>query len=152
MPLPSGPQSFCWKICHNHMEIPLYVCWFSLLLLIVSFFFNFCQFDYYVSLCVSPWVNPVWISLCFLDLIDCFLYHVRDFFSYYLFKCFSRTLLLSLLLLGPLWFKYCCVLRCPRGILNCLCFKVDFKTKSIIKDKEGFHIIMRINLKRRYDL
>ena len=48
--------------------------------------FNFCHFDYYVSRCVSPWVCSVWDSLCFLDLGGYFLSHVRDVFSYHVFK------------------------------------------------------------------
>ena len=57
------------------------------------FVFNFCQFDYYVSHRVPPWVYPVWDSLHFLDLSDCFLSHVREVFSYYLFEYFLRPFL-----------------------------------------------------------
>ena len=39
-------------------------------------------------------------TLCFLYLVDYFLSHVREVFSYYLFKYFLRSFL-SLLLLGP---------------------------------------------------
>ena len=39
-------------------------------------------------------------TLCFLNLVDYFLSHVREVFSYYLFRCFFRSFL-SLLLLGP---------------------------------------------------
>ena len=46
------------------MGFPLYViCHFSLSYFI--FVFNFCQFDYYVSWCVSPWVYPAWDCVCF---------------------------------------------------------------------------------------
>ena len=38
--------------------------------------------------CVSPWVYPVWDSLCLLDLIDYFLFHVSKIFNYNLFKNF----------------------------------------------------------------
>ena len=62
----------------------------------ISFVFNFCHFDYYGSLCVPPWVYPAWGSLCFLDLGDYFLSHVRDVFSSYLFKDFLRSFLLLL--------------------------------------------------------
>ena len=41
-------------------------------------------------------------TLCFLDLVNCFLSHVLEVFSYYLFKYFSQVLSLSLLLLGLL--------------------------------------------------
>ena len=40
-----------------------------------------------------PWVYPTWDSLCFLDLDDSFLCHIRDFFGYYLFKYFLRSFL-----------------------------------------------------------
>ena len=46
-----------------------------------------------VSLCVPPWVYPAWDSLCFLDLVDYFLYYVWEVFSYYLFKYFLRSFL-----------------------------------------------------------
>ena len=56
---------------------------FPLLLLILVF--NFCLFDYYVSWCVPPWVYPVWDFLCFLDLVDYFLTHIREvFLGFYL--------------------------------------------------------------------
>ena len=48
----------------------------------------FCQFDQYVSWRVSPWVSPVWDSLCLLDLIDYFLFHVGEIFNCNLFKNF----------------------------------------------------------------
>ena len=35
---------------------------------------------------VSPWFYPVWDSLCLLDLIDYFLFHAGEIFSYILFK------------------------------------------------------------------
>ena len=57
------------------------------------FVFNFCQFDYYVSQCGPPWVYPNWASLCFLNLVDYFLSHVKEVFSYNLFKYFLRSLL-----------------------------------------------------------
>ena len=31
---------------------------------------SLCEFDQYVSWCVSCWVYPLWDSLCLLDLID----------------------------------------------------------------------------------
>ena len=37
---------------------------------------------------VSPWVYPIWNSLCFLDLGDYFLPHFREVFNYYLIKYF----------------------------------------------------------------
>ena len=42
-----------------------------------------------MSWCVSPWVYPLWDSLCLLDLIkDYFLFHVGEVFNYNLFKNF----------------------------------------------------------------
>ena len=46
-----------------------------------------------MSWCVSPWIYPVWDSLCFLDLIDYFLSHVREVFDYNLCKYFLRPFL-----------------------------------------------------------
>jgi len=46
-----------------------------------------------VSWCVSPWVYPVWDSLCFLDLGGYFLPHFREVFNYYLLKYFLMVFL-----------------------------------------------------------
>ena len=55
---------------------------------------NFCQFDYHVSRYGPPWIYLSWDSLCFLDLVDYFLSHVREVFSYYyLLKYFLRSFL-----------------------------------------------------------
>src|SRR5574337_1260552 len=45
-----------------------------------------------MSWSVSPWVYPLWDSLCLLDLIDYFLFHVGEIFNYNLFKNFLITL------------------------------------------------------------
>ena len=45
-----------------------------------------------VSLCSSLALSCL-ISLCFLDLTDSFLSHVREVFSYYFFKYFLRSFL-----------------------------------------------------------
>ena len=34
-----------------------------------------------LSQCFPPWTFPSWESLCFLDLVDYFLSHVREFFN-----------------------------------------------------------------------
>ena len=70
------------KPADNLMGIPLYViCCFSFFAFNIFFFvFNFCQFDYCVFQHVPPWFYPVWDSLHFLDLGDCFLSHVREVF------------------------------------------------------------------------
>ena len=51
---------------------------------------------------VSPWVYPVWDSLCLLDLIDYFLFHVEEIFNYSLFKNF----LIPFLFLFFFWDPY----------------------------------------------
>ena len=74
------------------MGVPLYViCHFSLVAFNILSVFTFCQFDYSVSRCVPPWVYPLWGSLYFLDLVDYFLSHVWEVFSYYIFKYFLRS-------------------------------------------------------------
>ena len=92
------------KSADSLIGVPLYViCRFSLVAFnILSLpLSNFCRFDCYVSRCVPPWVYPSWDSMCFLDLVDYFLSHVWEVFSYYLFKYFLRSFL-SLFSLGPL--------------------------------------------------
>ena len=42
---------------------------------------------------VSPWVYPVWDSLCFQDLINYFLSHIREVVNYNLFKYFLSPFL-----------------------------------------------------------
>ena len=42
---------------------------------------------------VSPWVYPIWNSLCFLDLGDYFLPHFREVFNCYLLKYFLMVFL-----------------------------------------------------------
>ena len=48
-----------------------------------------------MSWLVSPWIYPDWDSLCFLDLIDYFLSHVRELFNCSLFKYFLRPFFFS---------------------------------------------------------
>ena len=67
-----------------------------------SFVFSLCQFNQHMSWCVSPWVYPVWNSLCLLDLIDYFLFHVGEIFNYNLFK----NLLIPFLFLFFFWDPY----------------------------------------------
>jgi len=69
------------------------------------------SFDYYLSQHIPSCLSC--IGVFFLDLDDCFLSHIREVFSYYLFKYFLRLLSLSLLHLWPLKSKYVCI--CPRG-------------------------------------
>ena len=51
---------------------------------------------------VSPWVYPVWDSLCLLDLIDYFPFQVGEIFNYNLFKSF----LIPFLFLFFFWDPY----------------------------------------------
>ena len=62
--------------------------------------FNFCQFDYYVSRCIPPWVYPSWDSLCFLLTI-----------SFPMFRTFS-AIISSNIFSGPF------SLSSPSGTLN----------------------------------
>ena len=57
------------------------------------FIFNFCLFDYCMSQHIPPWVYPGWVSLCFLDLGDYFLSHVRAIFRCYFLRYFLRSFL-----------------------------------------------------------
>ena len=69
------------KSAGSLMGVSLYVfCHFSLIAFnILSLSLIFVSFDYYVSWCVSPGVYPAWDFLCFLDLVDYFLFHIRKF-------------------------------------------------------------------------
>ena len=84
------------------MGIPLYViCCFSLAAFNI-FVLNLI-FDSLINMSwhVSPWIYPIWESLCFLGVIDYFLSHVRDVFNYKFLKICPQSLSFSLLL-GPL--------------------------------------------------
>ena len=53
-------------------------------------------FDSLINMCLDvypPWIYPVWDSLCFLDLINYFLSHIREVFNYNLFKYFLSPFL-----------------------------------------------------------
>ena len=54
-----------------------------------------------VSWHVSPWIYPLWDSLCLLDLIDCFLFHVWEIFKYNLFKNIFMPFLFLLFFWDP---------------------------------------------------
>ena len=66
---------------------------FPLSLLIFYLSLIFVSLIYCVSWVVFPWVSFAWDSLCFLDLVDYFLFHVREVFSYYFFKYFLKSFL-----------------------------------------------------------
>ena len=57
--------------------------------------FSLCQFDQYVSWSVSPWVYPIWDSLCLLDLIGYLFFYIGEIFKYNLFKNFLIPFLSS---------------------------------------------------------
>ena len=86
------------RFAHNLLQFPcmLFVIFFLLLLI----FFNFCLFDNYVSRHVLPWVYPAWNTVCFLNLVDCFLSCVREVLSYYFLNYLLRF---SLHFLAP-WY------------------------------------------------
>ena len=73
--------------------VPLYVAISPCFLNIFSLSLIFDQFDYWVSCCVNHWVYPSCHSLCFSDLVEYFLSHVQEVFSYYFFKYFLRFFL-----------------------------------------------------------
>ena len=87
----------------KHMGFPLYItCCFSLAA------FNILSLCLVFVSLISMYLGPfllgfisLWDSLCLLDLIDYFLFHVGEIFNYNLYKKFSHILSFSLLL-GPL--------------------------------------------------
>ena len=50
---------------------------------------------------VSPWIYPVWDSLCFLDLGDYFLSHIKEVFAYNFFKYFLSPFLFLFFFWNP---------------------------------------------------
>ena len=90
----------------KHMGFPLYVtCCFSLAAFnILSFYLVFVSL---ISMClgISPWIYPVWDSLCLLDLIGYFLFHVGENFNYNLFKNFLIPFLFLFLFWDPYYSK-----------------------------------------------
>ena len=57
------------KSTGNFMGVPWNVIWcfflavFKIFVVAVVVVFNFCHFDYYMSLLVPPWVYPAWNSV-----------------------------------------------------------------------------------------
>ena len=94
------------------LEFPIYYmtfsqCFFQYFIL----FFNFSQFDYYVSwLFLLGFILPG--SLCFSELVDYFLSHFREAFSYCLLNFFLRFFLS----LFSLWDPY----KCKFGTFKCV--------------------------------
>ena len=83
------------KSADNLMGVPLYViCHFFLAAFNILYLSLI--FVSLITMCLSVfplWVYPAWDSLHFLDLVDYFFSHIREVFSYYLFKYFPRCLL-----------------------------------------------------------
>ena len=116
---PSWPAKFLLKTQLIVFWEFLYLLFVAfLLLLLVFFFFNFCHFDYNVSLYVSLWVDPAWDFLGFLDLRDYSLFQVRESFSKLSLQIFFQALPLSSLSgTSIMWILV--HLSCPRGLLQC---------------------------------
>ena len=72
------------------MGFPLYVtcCFFLVAFNSLYLCLVFVSLINYVSWHVSPWLYPVWDSLCLLDLTDYFLFQVGEIFNYNRFKTF----------------------------------------------------------------
>ena len=122
------------------MGIPLYVicCFFFVALNIFSLSLIFVNL---INMClIPPWVCPVWDSLCFLDMGDCFLSYVREIFSYYLIKYFLGLFLSHLSIwdsynayIGPL--RWCLMVPEARLILLIFVFwSFSFSVWKILID------------------
>ena len=90
-----------------------------------------------MSWCVSPWVHPVWDSLCLLDLINYFLSHVGEIFNYNLFKNFLIPFLFFFSCISWLCspFNICC--KADLVVLNSLNFCLSeklFISSSILNE------------------
>ena len=89
------------KSADNLTAILSYViCCFSL----VAFKVFSLIFVHLIMMCLGvfpPLVGPLWYSLHFLNLYDCFLFHVRGVFSCHLFNIFSSPISLF-----PFWDPY----------------------------------------------
>ena len=92
----------------KHMGFLLYVtCCFSLAAFnILSLCLVFVSL---INMGVPPCLYPVWDSLCLLDLIDYFLFHVGEIFNYNLFKNFLIPFLFLFFFWDPYKFKCWCV-------------------------------------------
>ena len=61
----SGLLRFCWETSWypDGNSLACYLLFSLCRFLYFIFVFNFCQFDYYVSWCIPPWVYPSWDSV-----------------------------------------------------------------------------------------
>ena len=85
------------------MGFPLYVTCFSFAAFnILSLCFVFVSLiSMYLGMFLLGRLYPSWDSLCLLDLIDSFLFHVGEIFNYDLFKKFLIPFLLLFLFWDP---------------------------------------------------
>ena len=65
---------------------------------------------------VSFWVYTIWDSLCLLDLISYFLFHVGEIFSYNLFKNFLIPFLFLFLFWDPIILILVCLILSQRSL------------------------------------
>ena len=65
---------------------------------------------------VSPWVYPVWDSLCFLVLIDYFVSRIMEVFNYNLFKYFLSPFLFLFFFLDPIIRMLVCLMLSQRSL------------------------------------
>ena len=86
-----------------------------------------------MSWCVSPWIFPVRDSLCLLNLIDYFLFHVGEIFNYNLFKNF----LIPFLFLFFFWDPY---------YSNVGAFDIvpEVSETILVEELEGFEQILKM--------
>ena len=88
----------------EHMGFPLYVtCCFSLAAF--NFLLLYLVFVSLISICLGVFLlgfNPLQDSLCLLDLVDYFLFHVGEIFNYNLFKIFLIPFLFLFLFWDPI--------------------------------------------------
>ena len=90
---------------------------FRLLLLILYLYLYILSVLLLCIWCVPPLINPSWDSLCFLDLLDYFLSHVREAFSYYLFRYFLESILSLPSPSGtPIMWKLVCLMLYQRSL------------------------------------
>ena len=96
MPFPSGFRVSLEKSADNLMGVPLYViCYFSLFAFtILSLSLIFVSL---IAMCLGVFLLGFILpgTLHFLDFVEYFLSHVTEVFSYYIFKYFLRSFLLS---------------------------------------------------------
>ena len=104
------------KSADSLMGVPLYVVIFPLLLLIfLSLFLSFVSLS---TMCLSVFLLGFILpgTLCFLDLLDYFLSHVRELLRYYLFKYFLRSFSLSSPSGTPIMQMLVCLMLSQRSI------------------------------------